>query len=78
MPISPKHAGGRPRDLSASFGARLLARQIDCSDRHARRLLDQEVGHLNAQGWYAVAISIEAGIKSPDDFEASLRRIGFL
>lgn len=77
MTHPPKNKGGRPIDRTTAFGARILAIELACTDRHARRILDESITNLPARGWYAVACVIEAGIQTPDACEAELRRIGY-
>ena len=77
MPTPPKNRGGRPIDKTTAFGARILAVELACTDRHARRLLDESIANLSVRGWYAVAATIEAGITTADACEVELRRRGY-
>lgn len=75
----PKNKGGRPADRTMSFGARLLALRLACTDRHARRLITEEgVEHLMPKDWFVVGYCIDIGLRRPDDFEAELRVLNYL
>ena len=77
METPKKSKGGRPIDKTHAFAARILSIKLCCTERHARRLLEEDIANLDARGWYAIAATIEAGISTPDDCERELRRLHF-
>jgi hypothetical protein len=51
-----------------SFAAALLARREGVSERHARRLLLDDLRNLDGRDWYAVCVGIDQGVASAGEF----------
>lgn len=75
----PRNKGGRPADRLMSFGSRLLAIRGGYSDRHARRLLNDEgLEHLGSRDWFIVAHAIDMGLRTTEQFDALLEELKIL
>jgi hypothetical protein len=74
----PKNRGGRPANRADQFAGRMLKLRSGFSDRHCRRLIDQDPSILSAEDWRAVAILIECAITTADEFEERIREAGIV
>lgn len=74
----PRNKGGRPADRLMSFGTRLLALRGAYSERHARRLLNEEgVEHLGSKDWFIVGHAIDCGLRTTAEFDALLEELNY-
>jgi hypothetical protein len=73
-----KSRGGRPANRADQFAGRLLRLRSGFSDRHCRRLIDDDPSNLSAADWRAVAVCLEVGISNATEFEERIREAGLV
>lgn len=68
MTTTTTRSAGRPASRPMSFAAALLAKREGVSNRHARRLLLEDLRNLDGRDWFAVCVGIDQGIASAGEF----------